>query len=189
MDHHIDIIILPDPEFMPTMLMSALFNKLHRALVEMQTNRVAVSFVDYEHKGKNRTLGCKLRLHGNAQNLQTLMASNWLKGMNDHIDKTAVLPIPADHQHLQVSRVQCDSNVERKRSRFIKRHNVSTAQAIEALPDSVEQRLTLPYVVLKSASTKQQFRLFINQQATGEQNLDATFNSYGLSAKGTVPAF
>ena len=189
MDHHIDITILPDPEFMPAMLMSALFNKFHRALVEMKTNRVAVSFPAYVAKGKGRTLGNKFRLHGNAANLQTLMASNWLKGMNDHIDKTDVLAVPTDHKHLQVSRVQCASNVERKRSRFMRKHNVTREEAVTALPDSVEQRLNLPFVVLKSASTGQQFRLFINQQSVNDENPDATFNRYGLSPQGTVPSF
>ena len=34
MDTYLEIRLLPDPEFVPTMLMNALFSKLHRGLVE-----------------------------------------------------------------------------------------------------------------------------------------------------------
>lgn len=189
MDHHIDITLLSDPDFMPHMLLGALFNKLHRGLVEMQTNRVAISFPQYQQKGKDKGLGNLLRLHGDKENLQTLMAGNWLRGMNDHIKKTEVQPVPAQHTHLKVSRIQCKSNVERLRARHMKRKNVSREEAVKALPDSVEQSLDLPFVVVKSASTAQQFRLFINQTTVEQQNPDATLNCYGLSQHGTVPGF
>ena len=189
MDHHIDITLLPDVDFMPNMLLGALYNKLHRGLVTMNTNRVAVSFPAYQGKGKKKHLGDVLRLHGNKANLQTLMETNWLRGMNDHIAKTEIQPVPAAQQYLQVKRVQCKSNVERLRTRYMKRKNVSRAEAIKALPDEIEKTLDLPFVNVKSASTDQQFRLFINQVAVEQANPDATFNCYGLSPQGTVPSF
>lgn len=189
MDHYIDISLLPDPEFTQNMLMGALFNKLHRALVAMQSNRLAISYPTYQGKGRKRHLGTVFRLHGSSANLQTLMQTNWLRGMNDHINKTEVQAVPSDHQHLQVSRVQCKSSVNRLRERYIRRRNVSAEQAIAAIPIDVEQTLNLPFVMVKSASTKQQFRLFIQQTVVANENLDATFNSYGLSQNGTVPSF
>ena len=189
MDHHIDITLLPDVDFMPNMLLGALYNKLHRGLVTLQTNRVAVSFPKYQGKGSKRHLGDVLRLHGSKENLQALMDTSWLRGMNDHIDKTEIQPVPADHQHLKVNRVQCKSNVERLRARYMKRKNASREEAVNALPDSVEQILELPFIHIKSASTGQQFRLFVNQSTVEQANPDATFNCYGLSPQGTVPSF
>jgi CRISPR-associated endonuclease Csy4 len=189
MDHHIDITLLPDVDFMPNMLLGALYNKLHRGLVTLQTNRVAVSFPKYQGKGKKQHLGDVLRLHGSKTNLQALIDTNWLRGMSDHIDKTEILPVPAATQHLQVKRVQCKSNVERLRARYMKRKNTSREEAVKALPDSVERTLALPFVNVKSVSTGQQFRLFIKQSAVEQENPDATFNCYGLSSQGTVPSF
>lgn len=37
MDHYIDILLLPDPEFPASMLMGALYNKLHKALVVLDS--------------------------------------------------------------------------------------------------------------------------------------------------------
>lgn len=189
MDHYIDIKLLPDPEFQPTMLMGALFNKLHRALAELQSNRIAVSFVQYQAKGKHKSLGDVLRLHGDEGSLHHLLETNWLRGMSDHIDKSAIQPVPEKHGFMQVKRVQCKSNVERLRSRYAKRHDVSMAEAAKALPDAVEQRLDLPFVVVKSSSTAQQFRLFIRQSEVAESMPNSTFNCYGLSGQGVVPAF
>lgn len=42
--HYIDITILPDPEFSHTHLMGALLSKLHRALVQLQSSSIGVSF-------------------------------------------------------------------------------------------------------------------------------------------------
>ncbi len=44
MNHYLDIRLLPDPEFTATVLMSALFSKLHRGLAELGTGRVGVQF-------------------------------------------------------------------------------------------------------------------------------------------------
>lgn len=79
MDRYIDIRLLPDPEFPASVLMNALFGKLHRGLVTHGGCNIGVSFPDV---GKNgRSLGECLRLHGSKTNLEKLMASNWLVGM------------------------------------------------------------------------------------------------------------
>lgn len=45
MDHYIDIRLRPDPDFAPAMLMGALYNKLHRALFDLQAEDLGVSFL------------------------------------------------------------------------------------------------------------------------------------------------
>ena len=71
MDQHLDLRILPDPEFPITFLMSALFAKLHRGLVELGTDRIGVSFP--EVGTSEQGLGGALRLHGSAKELERLM--------------------------------------------------------------------------------------------------------------------
>lgn len=188
MDHYIDIKILLDPDFTTQQLMNALFNKLHRSLVVYQSNCIAVSFPAMG-KDKKAPMGNIFRLHGLQENLANLMEANWLKGMNDHIAKTDITAVPINHDFIQLRRVQCKSNVMRLRERRMKRHNETLAQATQAIPDSVEQTLTLPHMAVKSASTKQSFRLFIKQQAVESRSLVDNCNCYGIAKSGVLPSF
>jgi CRISPR-associated endonuclease Csy4 len=49
--HYLDLALLPDPEFAVPQLMDALFAKLHRQLVLMQSDSVAVAFPQYLSQG------------------------------------------------------------------------------------------------------------------------------------------
>ena len=85
MDAYLELQLLPDPEFPPAMLMNALFAKLHRALVSHGEGRIGISFPDV---GSGQ-LGQRLRLHGQAGDLEQLMAGNCLQGMRDHLADAA----------------------------------------------------------------------------------------------------
>ena len=190
MDHYIDIKLLPDPEFQPAVIMNALYSKLHRVLVELKPYAVAVSFPDYKNTGKkSRSLGESLRLHGNKENLEALMAQSWLRGVTDLISVSDIQAAPATNSYWQVRRVRCKNSVDALARRYQKRHGVSAEAAAKHYEGYVEQPLELPFLNIKSASTAQQFRLFIKQTKTDIEQLDAVFNCYGLSANGTVPAF
>lgn len=184
MDHYIDIRILPDPEFMPTTLMNALFSKFHRALVDQGAGSVGVSFPD-----ANRSLGECLRLHGLQDSLQRFMEYDWLKGMRDHIDVGTTKAVPSGCTYRVVRRIQAKSNAERLRRRSVKKGWLSSEEAVEQIPLTKERRLKLPFVQLKSSSSGQQFRLFIDQGPELPEPQQGSFSSYGLSATGTVPWF
>ncbi|MFZ1859087.1 MAG: type I-F CRISPR-associated endoribonuclease Cas6/Csy4 [Candidatus Competibacter sp.] len=187
MDAYLEIRLLPDPEFAPTILMNALFSKLHRALAQSSGN-IGVSFPDVE--AKKPALGQRLRLHGNPADLAALMASNWLVGMRDHTAVTGIAEVPAHAKARVVRRVHEKSSLERQRRRVVKRKGVSAEQARELLPDSVTIKpLKLPYVTVSSRSTDQKFRLFIEHLAVQEHAVTGTFNAYGLSPTATVPWF
>ncbi|QXP85901.1 type I-F CRISPR-associated endoribonuclease Cas6/Csy4 [Methylococcus sp. Mc7] len=187
MDAYLEIRLLPDPEFAATVLMNALFGKLHRGLVEHGSGCIGVSFPDISNKP--RSLGTRLRLHGSAAELEKLMALNWLTGMRDHTEIGEIAAVPADAVQRIVRRVQAKSNPERLRRRLIARRGVSNEQAEQAIPDTAAERLELPYVVLASRSTGQQFRLFVEHRPVQEQAVSGTFSAYGLSATATVPWF
>jgi CRISPR-associated endonuclease Csy4 len=187
MDAYLEIRLLPDPEFVPTTLMNALFSKLHRGLVAHGGQSIGVSFPDV---GKNgRSLGERLRLHGSKADLEKLMASNWLVGMRDHATASEIAQVPARAKQRVVRRVQAKSSPERQRRRLIARKGTSAEQAMQTIPDSAAERLNLPYLVLTSQSTGQQFRLFVEHLAVREQAVDGEFSAYGLSSTATVPWF
>lgn len=187
MDHYLEIELLPDPEFVPSVLMNALFGKLHRALVELSTNRIGVSFPGVHHDPP--ALGARMRLHGDLGNLQRLMELNWLIGMRDHTSLSPSAPVPANTGHRVVRRVQAKSSPARLRRRLARRKGISDEEACNAIPDRAPERLKLPYVTIRSRSTQQTFRLFIDHQPPVREAISGDFGCYGLSSTATVPWF
>lgn len=188
MDHYQDIQIRPDPEFPAPMLMNALFAKLHRALVQLQSNNIGVSFPKVNYGAPH--LGDRLRLHGSVDALQALQGINWLSGMRDHIETQEIASIPANTQHRRIKRVQVKSSAERLRRRYIKRHaGTSAIEAAELIPDAAEKRVILPFLQLNSESTGQRYYLFIEHQPLQATPVPGEFNAHGLSHQATVPWF
>lgn len=186
MKHYIEIKLLPDPEFAPTLLMNALYVKLHRIFVELKCNNIGVSFPDYD--AEKPSLGQRLRLHGSDTRLQELVSTNWDTGMRDHLFVSNIYESPDNAKYAVFSRVQTKSNVERIRRRQMKRHSLSYEEACEKIPDTVKQKSSLPFITMKSSSTGQLFRMFIKQK-TLNAPVQNCFNTYGLSRDATVPLF
>lgn len=186
MDYYLNIQILPDPEFTARQLMNALYAKLHRALVQLGSNSIGVSFPKAQVAAG---LGDYLRLHGCQSALNDLLALPWLSGMRDHVRLGEPTPVPPDAKHCRVRRVQADSNPERLRRRAMKRHALTEEQARQRIPDSAAKRLRLPYLQLRSQSTGQPYCLFIEQGTPHLEKRAGVFNSYGLSREATVPWF
>lgn len=200
--HYVDLLVQPDPEFGSAMLMSALFAKLHRALVAAEkvansdTAGVGVSFPG--HDDGVPTLGMHLRLHGSQAALASLMTMPWLHGVRDHLIDPAppVRPVPdVVAGYRTVRRVQVDSNPQRLRRRWLNRHpGMDEAAALHHIPDTVGRRLPLPFVQINSQSTGQTLRLFVAhgplQPQKDAANVVARFNAYGLGLQGaTIPWF
>ncbi len=187
MSHYIDIQIRPDPEVPTHQLMAALYYKLHRELTTMASNAIGVSFpnlCDMPH-----AIGDRMRLIGTAADLATLVATDWLRGVRDHVLVSAVAIIPSSATHRTLRRVQAKSNPDRIRRRQMKRHGLTEAEAREKIPDNVARTLDLPFIQLKSGSTGHSFLLFLQLGQKQPGPLPGVFNSYGLSATATIPCF
>ena len=187
MDHYLEVRLLPDPEFSAPMLMGALYSKLHRALVSLQSNKIGISFPEYKRKPKS--VGSVLRIHADENALRHLQEMDWLKGMRDHAQVSPVQPVPAHAKHILVQRRQFKTNAERLRRRRMKRKGETYEQAVQAIPDSIERKPDLPFLVLRSQSTGQAFHLFIDQGPPTDERVEGPFNCYGLSQQATVPSF
>lgn len=187
MDHYLDLQLRDDPEFAPHYLLSALHTKLHHALVAADHGRVGVSFPDLVPE--KRLLGKRLRLHGSLADLASLMETNWLVGMRDHVDTGKPALVPDHARHRFVRRVQADSNPERLRRRLMRRHQIDEKTARERIPTGSARLLSLPWLHLRSASTGQHFRLFIEHGELQPAATPGVFSTYGLSRSTTVPWF
>lgn len=188
MSYYLDIHLRPDPELTPHQLMGGLYTRLHRALVQLDSQDIGVSFPD--HDDRKPSLGTHLRLHGSATSLQALMATRWLNGMQDHLKILPIAVVPANARYRLVSRTQAKSSPERLRRRAIRRHGLDAAVAEQRIPDTVAERLRLPFVTLGSRSTGQpSFPLFICHGPLLDDEVLGVFSSYGLSQQATVPWF
>lgn len=187
MSHYADIKLRPDPEFPTHQLMSALFGKLHRALVSLRADQLAASFPEYSEAPTS--LGTILRVIGPPTELDRLMAAEWLQGMRDHVALRAPASVPAGAEQRHLRRVQAKNSPERLRRRQIRRHGLTSAQAQERIPDSSAERLELPFVQLRSASTGQTFRIYVRLGPSLPNAVPGSFNAYGLSVDASIPWF
>ena len=187
MDHYADVDIRPDPEFSSNQLMSALYAKLHRALVAQNSSRIGVSFPGFDAKAPH--LGTRLRLHGDMVSLTALLKSDWLAGIRDHVRQTLPTRVPEVIRHCAVRRVQVKSNPERLRRRLIRRHDIDMHEAQQRIPDNVARLVDLPFVQLQSASTGHTFKLFIENGLHKSNPISGEFKTYGLSQVATIPWF
>lgn len=187
MDYHLDLTLRPDPEFSAPILMNALFSKLHRVLVNLKADDIGISFP--EHKNRPRSLGNVLRMHGTLDRLTQLMQSDWLSGMHDHSLVGEISKVPATAKHRRVRRVQPKTNAERLRRRHEKRHAVSKETAQKRIPKSIEQKVSLPFVTIRSRSTGQVYCLFVEHGSIQNEAEEGVFSAYGLSTTATVPWF
>jgi len=185
--HFIDIRLLPDPEFGRPLLLGALYGKLHRALVELGTSDIGVSFPGYCLRP--RGLGDVFRLHGESMALQRLMATEWVSRMRDYTAVGDIQPIPVVTEHRQLMRRQFKTSVERLRRRRMRRKGETVEQASLAIPDEVERQPALPFIQLRSQSTGQPFCMFLALSEPLTTPTKGVFNTYGLSTTATIPWF
>ena len=187
MEFFVDIELRPDPEFAAHLLLGALYANLHRALTPNNSMGIAVCFPG--HRTQPPSLGMRMRLLGSRPALQGLTSANWLSGIHDHVKCHELGQVPENAAHRTLRRVQAKSSPERLRRRLMKRHDMDETQARERIPDSVAEVLNLPFVQLRSYSTGQTFRLFLQLGPEQHAPLSGEFNSYGLSMNATVPWF
>ena len=187
MDHYVDIEVRPDPEFPANQLMSALFAKLHRGLVALSTTGIGVSFPGFDLTPPN--LGTCLRLHGQHSALSALLTSDWLNGMRDHVVLSVPMPVPSNAQHRTLKRIQTKSNPDRLRRRMMRRHDLNEEEVLQRIPDDAARFVRLPFVQLRSNSTGQNFRVFLEHGALQTSAVSGYFNTYGLSLSATIPWF
>ncbi len=184
MDHYLEITLLPDPEFEEQVLLNALFSKFHRGASQAVPGRLGISF---PRAGKR--LGGQLRIHGGARDLDTLMATPWLKGLGDYCQVSDIQPVPEHCQYRTVRRVQTKS-AHNKRKRSVAKGWLTVEEAYEKIPDDEpKKRHTEPFVQIKSLSSSNTMRVYIQHGDLQDTAVSGEFSSYGLSATTTIPWF
>lgn len=183
MDHYINISIHPDPEFTAPLLMNAIFSKLHKALCDLSSTYIGVSFPKYKV-----TLGNVLRLHGEEAVLNDLRGVNWLGGISGYCTVSPVLPVPAYTKFRTVSRKQMTMS-QSKLKRLIKRGTIAQAEVSHYQEKMFSKGLDNPYVELVSTKNGQRYRRYIEFGELVDRPISGEFDQFGLSKTATVPWF
>lgn len=185
MKYYLNIRVLPNSEFLESILINSLFSELHKKLVEFGDGKIGVSFPEF-----NKNLGSLLRLHGQQSALQRLKESLWTTGYKDYLTISEVAEVPEKVSYRVVNRIQPKKNIERLMRRSVRKGWITEEEAINNLKDKKEvTSLSHPYVRLKSGSSGQTFLLFIEHGPLMENAKEGFFTSYGLSSDGTIPWF
>jgi CRISPR-associated endonuclease Csy4 len=184
MNHYIDIKIISASEISIPVLMNELFFRLHKALVLKSNGEIAISFPSHK-----TTLGDIMRLHGESSALSKIMSANWLGGFESYIRISDILPVPEICTYRVVKRVQTKSSPQRLLRRSIRKGRLTVEQANEKAGVMNETLSTLPYINMKSSSTKQKFKIFIEHGPVQSIPSQGSFTAYGLSQRATIPWF
>ncbi len=184
MEYHFDIKLLPDPEFPATVLMNAVYTKLHKALCDMQSTTIGVSFPKAQ-----LTLCDLLRLHGTDEDLDKLQSLNWMGGMSGYCQLTEIKPVPADAKFRTISRKQPNMSSAKLR-RLVKRGSITEEEAKNYRAKMFAKGLDDdPYVELQSGSNGHRHRRYIEFGELLDKPVSGQFDQFGLSKTATVPWF
>jgi CRISPR-associated endonuclease Csy4 len=194
MNYYLEITLLPNFDINLFSLWSKVFQQIHLGLVEMQNGKgqvpIGISFPEYTVGEKYSVLGSKCRLF--AQDEATLAqfnAAKWLDRLSDYVHCTSIRSVPEELKGYAVyQREQPKTNKERLARRYAGRHNVSHDEALLRYSGMLQKSITTPFIRLKSLSNNQMFCLWIKKNSVLEPS-GSTYNSYGLSARTTVPEF
>ena len=194
MKFYIEITLRPSPndEIPIYFLWQKLYQQIHLGFVEIQDSQgnvpVAASFPQYSEELNH--LGCKLRLFAeDKQTLESFNAPKWLNRLTDYVHIKQIQQVQDNVTEFACfKRQQVKSSNERLARRKAKRSGNDYQQVLEQLKGYDEKRVQTPYINIKSQSTGNQFRLFIEKRIA-ENAQEGQFNSYGLSKTATVPWF
>jgi len=184
MKHYTDILVNSGEMLSQSQLMNLLYNKFHMALVKLKSDQIGVSFPQCQLKP-----GHIFRVHGDRDLLIKLHDSNWIGDSANKFQVEDIKQIPSIVKYRTISRVR--TNMSKSKLARLKRrksiHGIDEEKSYKAKMYS--RGLINPYFDLKSGSTGQCFRLFIQLGELNDKSIGGTFDSYGLSKTGTVPWF
>lgn len=183
MNHYIDIQIQPDAEMRENELLNKVYAKFHKALFDLQSDDIGVSFPEYRV-----TLGKTLRIHSIQSRLSELQALNWLGGLSGYCKVSEIKPIPDKTMYRTVSRIQTTMS-SAKLQRLIKRKTIAESDIKQYKAKMFQKGLDNAFVELQSTSNKQQYRFYFEFGELSELPTAGQFNQFGLSKSATVPYF
>ena len=183
MNYYINITLLPNSELPATVLMNLLYAKLHKALHDLKSTNIGVSFPKYEV-----TLGNVLRIHGDRSVINDLQGLNWIGGMHGYCSVSELKPVPDITMFRTVSRKQPTMSSAKMR-RLLKRGSLREEEVNAYKVKMFSKGLENPYLELVSGSNGHKHRRYIEFGDLLSESVSGEFDQFGLSKVATVPWF
>ncbi len=183
MKSYIDIILSPDAEMPLNRLLNALYTKFHKALCDLNSKNIGISFPYYK-----ATLGNLLRIHGSASDLEKLQQANWIGGMSGYCSISDILSVPDGSKFRTVSRKQTTMS-QSKLNRLLKRGSITEDEVKNYKAKMFTKGLDNPYLELQSGSNGHRHRRYIQFGDIVDTPVSGEFDTFGLSKTATVPWF
>lgn len=199
MKYYQEITLIDQAEISSYFIWSKLYTQLHIALAEIKdTNNkvnIGVSFPQYifeeklEDKKAKINMGKKLRLFTQDEaDLKKLDLKKWLDRLTDYVHITSIREVPENiNSYAIYKRKQVKTNATRLARHRVKRGDIGFDEAL-ARYSNVVTTTDLPFVQMKSLTSDQVFKLFIEKK-NAEQSESQVFSTYGLSSESSVPEF
>ena len=195
MKYYIEVTLIENSELVAYQLWSKLYTQLHIALAEMKNSEhqsnIGVSFPQYRFNQERGVgfLGEKLRIFAQSETeLQTLDIKKWLDRLTDYVHITSIREVPENIKGYAVyKRKQPKTNAERLARHRAKRGDIDFDEALSRY-QNVVTTTDLPFIQMKSLTSGQPFKLFIEKQPA-EQSASQVFSTYGLSSESSIPEF
>lgn len=181
MNKYIEITLLPDATHELHKIFSQAYMQIHLAFVESKNN-CGIGFPCY----KERTLGNKIRIFGEYNQLASLELDKWFSRMKDIVHIKAICSVPENVRYATYAKVKQKKTLNERIEHQAKRRGISIEQSAQHFKNYKQDDETFPFVKMKSESNDALFFLFV-KRTVSQNKVYGCFNSYGLSQKTTVP--
>ena len=170
MKYYTEITILPVPDMGPHFILEKTFQQIHLRLADLQQEgKVPVGLAFPQYDQEKHLLGRKIRLFAAERAvLEALALPQYLRGLKDDyigIDGIRKIPPRVAAYACYMRRQPKSSNVRLAR-RKARRADITVEEALKILNQYQEERVTTPFIRVRSRSTGQHFRLFIHRRET-----------------------
>ncbi len=192
MNYYQDIKIQPDKEFNLPTLRNNVCQKLHKAIWNLKTKNIGVSFPKLDNK-----LGDTIRIHSSQSDLEKLQNLNWLGGLSGYCKVSDILTVPDKVKGYQViSRIRQTMNevkLSQRISHQTQNNILKTDADIQAYKNQYRAKMMAtslgsPYLELNS-SKGGLYRIYLYFGEIQNSPIAGEFNNFGLSKTATVPFF
>ena len=188
--HYIELTAIPQAEILQSELLNVMVETIHHNLYEYQ-GRIALGFPAYV---AHRSLGNIIRLYGNKEDISSIFNKLESTDLVDYAIIKEPSQIPNNcHQFACFTRFRKKSPSGAELRRMEKRWQ-KNGKSKEEIAKYMQEWAArgdkfVPFVLIKSSSTKQKMHLYIEKRGKTFAK-DGIFNLYGLSKEeATVPIF
>jgi CRISPR-associated endonuclease Csy4 len=183
MDHYIEVKLKPDAEIRENVLLNKVYTAFHKALFDLNSSAIGVSFPDYQ-----LMLGSRMRIHADREELEKLQSLNWLDELASYCVITDIRKTPEQIQHRIVSRKQSNMT-QAKLNRLLKRGTIAPEQISQYKAKMFSQSLDNPFLELESSSNGYKYRRYLAFGELQAEPITGQFDYFGLSNQATIPWF